>query len=75
MAISVAEQRVRRSPDEEEIAKELGFTLDEYRHWLVALSGLNLERLENPESSTLHRVESGELRVLLNVAISKLPNV
>src|ERR1700719_2521453 len=74
-AISMAEQRLRRSPDEEEVAKELGLTIDQYRHWLIALNGLNLERLENQEVSTSHSVQSGELRVLFNVAISKLPNV
>src|SRR5712664_1599499 len=55
-AISRAEQRLRRSPVEEEIAKEVGLGIDEYRGWLVALSGLKLESLDNLEVSISHSV-------------------
>ncbi len=45
-AISAAEQRLRRSPTEEEIAAELGQTIEEYHVWLVDSRGLNLGSLE-----------------------------
>jgi RNA polymerase sigma factor for flagellar operon FliA len=46
-AISKAEQRLHRSPTEEEIATELGQTIDQYHEWLVDVRGLNLGSLEN----------------------------
>jgi RNA polymerase sigma factor for flagellar operon FliA len=45
-AISVIEQRVHRTPSEEEIAQELGLTLEEYHEWLVEIRGVNLGSLE-----------------------------
>ncbi len=49
-AIAVAEQRVQRSPTEEEIAAELNITVDRYRQWQVKVRGLNLGRLESAVS-------------------------
>ena len=46
-AISLAEQRLHRSPGEDEIAAELGLSLEEYHEWLVELRGLNLGSLES----------------------------
>ena len=46
-AIAVIEQRLHRSPTEEEIAIELGLSVDEYHEWLVAIRGLNMGRLES----------------------------
>lgn len=46
-AISAAEQRLRRSPNEDEIALELGQTLEQYHDWLVDTRGLNLGSLES----------------------------
>jgi RNA polymerase sigma factor FliA len=46
-AISAAEQRLKRCPSEEEIAKELGLNIVEYHEWLVEIRGLNLGSLEN----------------------------
>src|SRR5437879_11138636 len=46
-AISSAEQRLHRAPSEEEIAAELGQTIEEYHEWLVDIRGLNLGSLEN----------------------------
>src|SRR6266849_6334587 len=40
-AISAAEQRLKRSPSEEEIARELGLSLEDYHEWLVEIRGLN----------------------------------
>lgn len=45
-AIAVAEQRLQRSPTEEEIAAQLGVPLEEYREWLVEIRGLNVASLE-----------------------------
>lgn len=46
-AINSAEQRLHRTPTEEEIAAELGQTVEEYHGWLVDSRGLNLGSLEN----------------------------
>ena len=45
-AISAAEQRLHRTPSEDEIASELGLSVDEYHEWLVEIRGLNLGSLE-----------------------------
>jgi len=45
-AIAAAEQRLQRSPTEDEIAEALGVSLDEYREWLVEIRGLNVASLE-----------------------------
>src|SRR6266851_1621723 len=46
-AISSAEQRLHRSPSEDEIAAQLGLSIEEYHGWLVEVRGLNLGSLEN----------------------------
>src|SRR5215472_4093763 len=38
-AIASAEQRLKRSPHEEDIAQELGISIDEYHEWLVEIRG------------------------------------
>jgi RNA polymerase sigma factor FliA len=45
-AIAAVEQRVHRAPTEEEIAKQLDLSLDEYHEWLVDIRGVNLGSLE-----------------------------
>jgi len=45
-AIAAIEQRVQRMPTEEEIAEELGLTLEAYHTWLVDVRGVNLGSLE-----------------------------
>lgn len=45
-AVAAAEQRLHRTPSEEEIATELKLTLEEYRVWLVEVRGVNLGSLE-----------------------------
>jgi RNA polymerase sigma factor for flagellar operon FliA len=45
-AISAAEQRLHRSPTEEEIAQQLNLSLAEYHEWLVDIRGVNLGSLE-----------------------------
>ncbi|HEX5430870.1 MAG TPA: FliA/WhiG family RNA polymerase sigma factor [Bryobacteraceae bacterium] len=46
-AISQAEQRLRRTPSEDEIAEQLGLTIAEYHEWLIEIRGLNLGSLES----------------------------
>ncbi len=46
-AISAAEQRLHRTPAEDEIAAELNLTLEEYHDWLVEIRGVNLGSLES----------------------------
>src|SRR5947208_14365096 len=45
-AITVAEQRLQRSPTEEETAAQLEITIEEYHQWLVEIRGLNIASLE-----------------------------
>jgi len=57
-AIAAAEQRLRRTATEEEIAAELGLSLEEYREWLLDIQGLTLNSLdyssEREEGRSLH---------------------
>ncbi|MEQ1886167.1 MAG: FliA/WhiG family RNA polymerase sigma factor [Bryobacteraceae bacterium] len=46
-AIAHVEQRLHRTPTEEEIAEHLGLSIGEYHEWLVEIRGLNLGSLEN----------------------------
>jgi RNA polymerase sigma factor FliA len=46
-AISRAEQLLHRSPTEDEIAAQLGLTIESYHEWLVDVRGLNLGSLES----------------------------
>jgi RNA polymerase sigma factor FliA len=45
-AISEIEHRLHRTPSEDEIASELGLTLEEYHGWLVEVRAVNLGSLE-----------------------------
>src|SRR5436305_4876131 len=45
-AVASAEQRLQRSPTEEEIAAQLNVPIEEYREWLVEIRGLNVASLE-----------------------------
>jgi RNA polymerase sigma factor FliA len=45
-AISTAEQRLKGTPTEEDIAEELGIPMKEYHQWLVEIRGLNIASLE-----------------------------
>ena len=44
--IRVLEQRLKRSPGEEEIAAELKLSTEEYHEWLIDVRGINLGSLE-----------------------------
>src|SRR5260370_12329202 len=58
-AISVAEQRLHRAPSEDEIARQLDVTLEEYHEWLVDIRGVNLGSLEvaSPEDEGRNLLE------------------
>ncbi len=45
-AIDRLEQRWQRTPTEEEIAEELGLSIEDYREWLVDVRGVNLGSFE-----------------------------
>jgi RNA polymerase sigma factor FliA len=45
-AIAVAEQQLHCTPSEEQIAAQLGLSIDDYHTWLVETQGLNLGSLE-----------------------------
>lgn len=45
-AVASLEQKLHRSPTEEEIAAELGLSLEEYQDWLSDIRGLNLGSLD-----------------------------
>ncbi len=49
-AIATAEQKLKRAPDEDEIAQELKLSLAEYHDWLVDIRGVNLGSLETSSS-------------------------
>lgn len=89
-AITAAEQKLRRQPSEEEIAGELGMTLEAYRERLVEVQGLTLGSLEMavgsengqdllsiiPSADELPSaiVERSELENLIARAVSQLPD-
>jgi RNA polymerase sigma factor for flagellar operon FliA len=53
-AIQTAQQKLQHAPSEEQIAAEMGMSLEDYRARLVEVQGLNLESLEmtsSPSSS------------------------
>jgi RNA polymerase sigma factor for flagellar operon FliA len=45
-AIATLEQRNHRAPSEDEIARELGLSTEEYHDWLIDVRGVNLGSLE-----------------------------
>jgi len=45
-AISEQEKKLHRAPTEEEVSRQLGITLKEYRQWLVEIRGINLAPME-----------------------------
>ena len=46
-AIAVIEQRLHRTPTEDEIAEQLNLSMEEYHGWLVEVQGVNLGSLES----------------------------
>lgn len=88
-AIKAAEQRLKRTPGEEEIAAELGISLEEYQQWTVELRGVSLGSLEviedgeevsmlkflaDDEDETPERLlERSELERVIADGIAKMP--
>lgn len=90
-AISTAEQRLKRAPDEVEIAAELEIPLEEYHEWLVEIRGLNIASLEyttgeqgkdllhylpdNDDNLPSKLLEKSELERLLAEGIEGIPKM
>ena len=90
-AIATAEQRLKRAPNEEEIAAQLRISLEEYHEWLVEIRGLNIASLEyaGPEQGRdmLHYIpdseenlpstllERSELERLVAESIEQIPEI
>jgi RNA polymerase sigma factor for flagellar operon FliA len=90
-AIASAEQKLKRSPVEEEIAGELGIALEEYHQWLVEIRGLNIASLEyaageqgrdllhylpdETENLPSTLLEKSELERLLAEGIDRIPSI
>src|SRR5262249_27377959 len=86
-AIAAAEQRLQRTPTEEEIARQLEISIEEYHSWLVEIRGLNIASLEyaGEGSDMLHYIadegdrlpstllERAELERLLAKSIDRIP--
>jgi RNA polymerase sigma factor FliA len=90
-AILSAEQRLKTTPTEEDIAAELGISLEEYHEWLVEIRGLNIASLEfagneqgrdmlhflpDSEDNLPSKVlEKSELERLLAESIGQIPEI
>lgn len=90
-AIAAAEQVLKRSPTEEEIAVQLEISLDEYHQWLVEIRGLNIASIEyagnDQGKDLLHYIaetdenlpstllERSELERLLAQGIQEIPKI
>lgn len=90
-AILSAEQRLKSTPTEEDIAAELDISLEEYHEWLVEIRGLNIASLEfagneqgrdmlhflpdNEENLPSTLLEKSELERLLAESIGQIPEI
>ena len=90
-AMATCEQRLGRAAAEEEIAAELGLTVDDYRDWLVELEHVQIGEFDappGPASAAVLRkladdhenlpsvvLERAELERLLGFSIGNLPKV
>src|SRR5215813_2178106 len=90
-AIAAAEQKLKGSPTEEEIARELGISVHEYHEWLVEIRGLNVASLEyagneqgkdllqfipdNGETLPSTLLERSELERILAATIDNIPQI
>ncbi len=88
-AIAAAEQKLKRQPSEEEIARELDLSLDELHGWPVQVRAVNLGSLDwsgeeggrdllqyisdDEDSWPSRLVERAELDRLVEEAIGKMP--
>lgn len=88
-AISAAEQRLKRTPSEDEIATELGISLSEYQQWMVDLRAVSigsLDVIENSEDVAMLKfiaddsqlspdetLQQAELESVIAAGIEKMP--
>lgn len=88
-AISNLEQRLKRAPGQEEIASEIGISVQEYEKWMVELRGVSLGTFrvnqdgeevelldlvaEDGEESPARKFERAELEKVVAEGISKMP--
>jgi RNA polymerase sigma factor FliA len=88
-AIFSAEQKLKRSPAEEEIAEELGISLAEYQEWVLELRGVSLGSLEviedgeqvsllkfisdDDQESPAQLLERAELERVISEGMAKMP--
>ncbi len=88
-AISTAEQRLQRTPTEDEIAAELKISLEEYQRWMVDLRGVSLGSLDvlenseevgllkfiadDSEQSPEHLLQQSQLERVITAGIEKMP--
>lgn len=89
-AIAVAEQKLKRAPSEDEIARELGISLIEYQHWTVELRAVSLGSLniiedgeevsllkfiaDDGDNTPARLLERSELERVIAEGISKMPD-
>ncbi len=89
--IAAAEQRLKRTPTEEEIAEQLKLSIEQFHEWLVEIRGLDIGSVEqsredggrdllkyvsdDEEKWPSRIVERAELEQLLATAISKMPEI
>ena len=90
-AIARLEQRLQRTPSEDEIAAELTLSIEEYHEWLVEIRGLNVGSLEgssNEQGKDLLQyipdphanlpstlLEKSELQRILAASIDGIPEI
>jgi RNA polymerase sigma factor for flagellar operon FliA len=88
-AISTAEQRLQRTPAEDEIAAQLNISLAEYQQWMVDLRGVSLGSLDvienseevgllkfianDAEQSPEHILQQSQLEQVITAGIEKMP--
>jgi len=88
-AIASAEQKLQRTPNQDEIATELGISAPEYEQWMVELRGVSLGSLtvsedgdelnllevigDDKAESPAQRLERAELERIIADGINKMP--
>jgi RNA polymerase sigma factor FliA len=88
-AIKAAEQRLQRTPAEDEIAAELGISVAEYQQWMIDLRAVSLGSLDaiedseevgllkfiadDSESSPEHILQRAELEKVVAAGVDKMP--
>ena len=90
-AVAAAEQRLQRTPTEEETAGELRVSIQQFRQWLAEVRGIGLERLrhatgdearnivetlpDKDENQPSQVVERRQLQTLLQQMMTRIPQV